>query len=82
MNYRIIMEEFLGRKLKPGEIVHHINGDHDDNRIENLQLCKDQQEHLFIHFGKNYDEWLKECRDQRFRAINQYLGRIKKPFKL
>ena len=35
---RWIMEKYLGRRLYPAEIIHHINEDRQDNRIENLEV--------------------------------------------
>ena len=36
--YRLILEDHLGRVLMDHEIVHHINGDPSDDRIENLKV--------------------------------------------
>lgn len=46
--HRFIIEQFLGRKLKRNEVVHHINGNKNDNRIENLQLMS-LSEHSKLH---------------------------------
>lgn len=43
---RAVMEAHLGRKLSPKEVVHHINGDTTDDRLENLQLFNGTGEHL------------------------------------
>lgn len=51
--HRWIMEEYLGRKLLSTEIVHHINENKLDNRIENLQIMK-ITEHLRLHKTGKY----------------------------
>lgn len=44
----VIMEAHIGRRIKKGEIVHHINGNRSDNRIENLRLMT-RSEHSRLH---------------------------------
>ena len=45
---RVIMQRHLGRALSSDEIVHHINDDKLDDRIENLQVMSNS-EHSTMH---------------------------------
>jgi hypothetical protein len=45
LEHRILVENFIGRRLNSQEVIHHINGNKKDNRIENLMLFPNQKEH-------------------------------------
>lgn len=57
--HRYVMEQFIGRPLTRSEVVHHINFNKLDNRIENLHLFPDIKSHSHAHnslqkiFGRN-----------------------------
>lgn len=48
LHHRIVMENYLGRILQSHEVVHHINGNKKDNRLENLEVMN-VDEHSRIH---------------------------------
>lgn len=46
--HRLVVEKHIGRYLTNDEIVHHINENKSDNRIENLQVMT-TSEHIKLH---------------------------------
>ncbi len=53
--HRLVMEKHIGRYLIPEEVVHHIDGNKQNNIIKNLLIFSNNSKH------KKYHEFLKNC---------------------
>jgi hypothetical protein len=47
--HRWVVEQREGRYLRPGEVVHHIDGDHTNNDSDNLIIFPSQKAHAAYH---------------------------------
>jgi len=60
--HRLVMEKALGRYLSLTEVVHHKNGNKQQNVISNLVLCQDSSQHMKGHYDKGDLKHLKNCK--------------------
>ena len=66
MEHIVVAENQIGRFIGCDEVVHHINGIKDDNKIENLQVMG-RGEHTILHHtgSKRSSETKKKISDKR-----------------
>lgn len=66
--HRFVMERHLGRRLEPGEVVHHKDKNPSNNQIENLQLFACNGDHLAFELKGCVPKWTEEGRKKMIEA--------------
>ncbi len=47
--HRLVCENFIGKALKGGNVVHHFDENKENNKISNLMIFRGQKEHSSWH---------------------------------
>jgi len=72
LEHRMIMAKHLGRLLEKWEIVHHINEDRQDNRLENLELLPNKAEHRALTAIQEYIHRLEGKIQELSERLSKY----------
>jgi len=76
--HRLVVAKHLGRNLDKSEIVHHLNGNKKDNRIENLSLLSISS-HSKVHKGIPFIRRIQDlersvkCLEARIRILDSQI---------
>lgn len=66
--HAVVMEKSVGRRLRPDECVHHIDGDRQNNGLENLELMT-RASHSRLHRLEEIEAGLERERDHQGRYV-------------
>ena len=61
--HRLVMEEKLGRYLTRKEVVHHVDGDRQNNHPDNLMMFPTNAKHLQTELKGRVPNWTKEGKE-------------------
>lgn len=75
--HRFLMEQHLGRRLEPWEIVHHKDGNTLNNVLENLEVMTVGQHNIHHHVGSKRPEALRRS-GQLFQSMTQEIKRLRR----
>lgn len=77
--HRLIMEKHLERYLLHSEVVHHIDGNRENNTLENLIVFRTNGEHLKAELKGRCPRWTPEGLERIREGVRQ--GNIRKKLK-
>lgn len=74
LEHRLIMEKKIGRELKTNEHVHHLDGNKQNNNINNLFICS-PKEHSSRHIRKHSESTINKLKLMAKRRARDSRGR-------
>ena len=69
--HRLVVERAIGRELLSSEIVHHIDGNKQNNDLSNLEVMS-RSKHTTLHsLGKQMSETTRQKLSQKLKEVGQ-----------
>jgi len=75
LEHRLVMERVLGRYLAAEEVVHHKNGNKQDNGPENLEVFANNTDHLRHELTSRCPKWSPEGAERMRQGVIAYHAR-------